>query len=257
MPAPINQFKTALRDHAPKFGCWLGFADSYATEVMITAPFDWFVIDGEHAPNDLRTTMQQLQVFDSSDNRAIVRLPASEDWRIKQALDIGAQTFLLPMIDTAEQARAAVAACRYPPAGIRGSGAALARASMFNAVEQYIETANDQICVMVQAESREAIDNIEAIAVVDGVDCIFIGPSDLANDMGYPGNTGATEVQRVIHDALGRIKATGKAAGVLTLNEAEVQGYVESGASVLAIGVDVLLLADAARGLARRWTGKY
>lgn len=255
MPARINTLKIAFAEHRPLFGCWLGFADAYATELVATAPFDWLLIDGEHAPNDLPTITQQLAVLDSEDCRAIVRLPMDRDWAIKQVLDAGAQTLLIPLVDTAEQARRIVAACRYPPQGIRGSGAMLARATQFGNTEDYLTTANDQICILVQAETRAAMRNLESIAAVEGIDGIFIGPSDLANDMGFTGRGNAPEVQEAIHDGLRRIRATGKAAGVMCTDESKIDGYIDSGATFLAIGVDVTLLADAVRGLAGRWVG--
>src|SRR6056297_2250154 len=157
MPAPENLFKSALSQGETLYGCWAGFADAYATEILATARFDWLVLDGEHAPNDLRSIMAQLQVLQGQHSQPVVRLPMGEAWAIKQALDIGAQSLLIPMVESAEQARALVAATRYPPEGIRGSGAALGRASRFSAIPDYKATANDQICLIVQIESRAGL----------------------------------------------------------------------------------------------------
>jgi len=174
MPAPRNRFKSRLATHEYQIGCWLGLADAYAAEVAGQCGYDWLLIDGEHAPNDIRSISDQLGALSGLDVDPIVRLPTDEAWLIKQALDAGAQSLLIPMVETPEQAAAIVAATRYPPAGIRGIGAALARASAFSGTSEYLETANDQIAVVVQIETRKGVDNIEAIAAVEGVDALFI-----------------------------------------------------------------------------------
>jgi len=253
MPAPENRFKTRLAKGEMLYGCWAGFADSYATEVLATADFDWLVIDGEHAPNDLRSIMAQLQVLEGRYSAPVVRLAHGADWAIKQALDTGAQTLLIPMVESADQARDLVRATRYPPQGIRGSGAALARASHFSAIPDYIGTANAQICLLVQVETRAGIAALDDILAVDGVDGVFIGPSDLAADMGFAGDSSAPEVQEVIKDALARIKAAGKAPGILALDHATAQTYRGWGAQFLAVGIDVVMLAKAARDTMARW----
>ncbi|MEM6577923.1 MAG: HpcH/HpaI aldolase/citrate lyase family protein [Pseudomonadota bacterium] len=253
MPAPVNTFKTALASGAPLIGCWAGFADAYATEVLGTAGFDWLVIDGEHAPNDLRSISAQLQALQGSPSHPVVRLPIGKDWMIKQMLDIGAQSLLVPMVETADQARDLVRAMRYPPHGIRGSGAALARASRFGAIADYITTANDQMCLTVQIESRAALDALDDICAVDGVDAAFIGPSDLANDMGYAGDPHAPEVADAIKDALARISASGTAPGILATDHDTILRYRGWGATMLAVGIDVTLFAIAARDLAARY----
>ena len=255
MPAPVNRFKEALAAGRMQYGCWAGFGDAYATEVMSTAGFDWLVIDGEHAPNDIRSIMAQLQVLEGKpDSHPVVRLPMGEAWLIKQALDIGAQTLLIPMVESADQARDLVRAMRYPPEGIRGSGAALARASRFSAIPDYIRTANDQMCLLVQVETVKGIEALDAILAVEGVDGVFIGPSDLAADMGHRGDSTHPEVRAVIQDALGRIAASNKAAGILALDHDTAVTYRDWGAQFLAVGIDVVLLARAARDLAARWT---
>jgi 4-hydroxy-2-oxoheptanedioate aldolase len=253
MPAPENTFKSALARGDRLIGCWAGFADPYATEVMATAGFDWLVIDGEHAPNDLRSTMQQLQAMQAYDTHPVVRLPMGEVWLIKQVLDAGAQTLLIPMVESADQARDLVRAMRYPPGGIRGSGAALARASGFSSITDYTLTANDQMCLLVQVETKAGIDALDDILAVEGVDGVFIGPSDLAADMGYPGQKSDGPVQDVIRDALGRIAGSDKAAGCLSVDQDQAQTYVDWGAQFIAVGIDVVILAQTARALAARW----
>lgn len=253
MPAPVNGFKQRLASGERVIGCWAGFADPYATEVLATADFDWLVIDAEHAPNDLRTIMAQLMAMKGSGSAPVVRLPMGEVWAIKQALDIGAQTLLIPMVESAEQARDLARAMRYPPEGVRGSGAALARASWFSAVPDYVATANEQMCLLVQVETRAGIEALDDILAVEGVDGVFIGPSDLAADMGFPGQSSAPEVADCIKDALGRIAASDKAAGILAIDDATAQQYADWGAQFLAVGIDVVLLARAARDLAAKW----
>lgn len=253
MPAPINPFKSALKAGKMQYGCWAGFGDAYPTEILGSAGFDWLVIDGEHAPNDLRSTMAQLQVLEASASHPVMRLPMGEAWAIKQALDIGAQTLLIPMVESADEARDLVRAVRYPPAGIRGSGAALARASRFAAIPDYITTADAQICLLVQVESRAGLAALDDVLAVEGVDGVFLGPSDLAADMGHAGDARAAPVQAALKNALGRIAASDKAAGILALDHESALEYRDWGAQFLAVGIDVVLFAQAARALAAKW----
>ncbi|WP_137702122.1 aldolase/citrate lyase family protein [Marimonas lutisalis] len=253
MPAPENRFKSALKAGKMQYGCWAGFADPYATEMLATAGFDWLVIDGEHAPNDLQTIMHQLQVLDGKHSNAVVRLPVGNEWLIKQVLDAGAQTVLVPMVETADQARDLARAMRYPPEGIRGAGAALARASQFSAIPDYVPTANAQVCLLVQVETVKGMENLDEILGVDGVDGVFIGPADLAADMGHLGNAAAPAVRDAIRDGLGRIAASEKAAGILAVDDAVAQQYAQWGARFLAVGIDVLMLARTARETMARW----
>ncbi|HLX02054.1 MAG TPA: HpcH/HpaI aldolase/citrate lyase family protein, partial [Trinickia sp.] len=180
MQFPANTFKAALRRNEPLIGLWLGLANPYSAEVVAGAGFDWLLIDGEHAPNTLTTTLAQLQAIAAYPSQPVVRVPCNDTVLIKQALDIGAQTLLVPMVQNAEEARAAVAATRYPPQGVRGVGSALARASRWSRVPEYLQRANGEIAVLVQAETREALANLAEISAVDGVDGVFIGPADLA-----------------------------------------------------------------------------
>ncbi len=251
MPAPVNRLKAQLLDRQLQKGLWMGLASASVAEMASRAGFDWCLIDAEHGPNDLITIQSQLQAMNGAEAEAVVRVPAAEDWMLKQVLDLGAQNVLIPMIDTAEQAADAVAACRYPPDGKRGLGSALARASGYNAIPDYPATANDQICVMVQAESRAAIDNIDAIAGTEGVDVVFIGPADLSADMGYLGQLDAPEVEEVIAHAIARIRAAGKVAGIVLFNPDDFPRYIDLGISFLGMGSDVTSLAAALRDLAR------
>lgn len=253
MPAPENTFKTALSSGKVLYGCWAGFADPYATEILASAEFDWLVIDAEHAPNDLRSIMSQLQVLEGKTSSAVVRLPMGEPWLIKQVLDTGVQTLLIPMVESAKQANDLVKAMRYPPEGIRGSGAALARASRFSDIPDYISTANDQMCLLVQVETTAGIEALDEICRVDGVDGVFVGPSDLAADMGYQGDSARPEVRAVIKDALAQIKAAGKAPGILALDGEVARTYRDWGAQFLAVGIDVVMLAQAARQTMAQW----
>ncbi|HBL7229762.1 TPA: 4-hydroxy-2-oxoheptanedioate aldolase [Serratia marcescens] len=245
-----NHFKRALQEKRPQIGLWLGLCSSYSAELLAGAGFDWLLIDGEHAPNNVQTVLGQLQAVAPYPSRPVVRPPWNDAVIIKQLLDVGAQTLLIPMIQNAEQARDAVRATRYPPHGVRGVGSALARASRWNRVPDYLQQADEQMCVLVQIETREAVKNLDAILQVEGVDGVFIGPADLSADMGFAGNPQHPEVQRTIDDAIARIRATGKAPGILMANKALAQRYLEAGALFVAVGVDTTLLARAAEALA-------
>lgn len=255
MPAPQNMFKTALKQGKTQIGCWAGFGETYATEITATAGFDWLLIDGEHAPNDLRSISDQVRVVAASDAHPVVRLPEGSDASVKQVMDVGAQTIMIPMVDSADFARKMARAMRYPPEGVRGAGAALARASGFSAIPDYVQTANAQACLIVQVESKAGIAALDEILDIDGVDGVFIGPSDLAIDMGFVNNPGAPEVQKTIKDAIGRINASGKASGCLAVNDETAQTYLDYGTQFLAVGIDVLMLAQTARAKAAHWKG--
>ncbi len=245
-----NQFKASLVGGEPLIGLWLAMADGYAAALAGHAGFDWLVIDAEHGPNDLRTILAQLQALEASPSHAVVRPPMSEPWFIKQLLEIGAQTLLIPLVETAEQAEALVHAVRYPPHGIRGMGAGIARASRFNTVANYLATADQEICLLVQIESRKGLANLEAIAAVDGVDGIFIGPNDLAADMGFTGDIYDPAVQTAIEAAIRRILACEKPAGILTFDPALNRRYLALGATFVAVGADVPLFSAALGALA-------
>jgi len=253
MPAPINIFKQRLAKGETLIGCWLGLADPYVAEVSTTAGFDWLLIDGEHAPNDLRSITAQLQIVQASDSYAAVRLPVGEEWMLKQVLDAGAQTVLVPMVESVEQAEELVRSVQYPPRGRRGVGSALARASKFSAIPDYVQTADDQICLLVQVENKAGLAALDGILATDGIDGVFIGPADLAADMGYPGQLEHPEVMATIRDALSRINASDKAAGILTGNEAFARECIDMGVGFVAVGIDVTIFAAAMRQQAAKF----
>ncbi len=250
MPA-LNPFKSALAAGTPRIGLWLSMADPYLAEVAATAGFHWLLVDGEHAPNDLRGTLQALQAIAPYPSHPVVRTVNGDTALIKRLLDIGARTLLIPMVDTAEQARALVAATRYPPHGVRGVGSAVGRASQWSHRADYLDVADDEICLLVQAETVTALENLQSLCDTDGVDGVFIGPADLAASMGHRGNPGHPEVQAAIEQAMRTIVASGKAAGTLTSDAALARRYLALGCTFVATGVDVLMFANAARKLAR------
>lgn len=249
MPAPTNTLKAALKAGTPQTGLWLSLANSYSAELLGDAGFDWLLIDGEHAPNDLTIIMQQLQVLRFSKSSVLVRPPVGEPWMIKQLLDAGAQSLLIPMVESREQAELLVSAVRYPPRGIRGVGAGSARASHFGHIADYTHTADEQILLMLQVESLAGIAALDDIAMTDGVDCVFIGPSDLSADMGHLGNPYAPEVQAVMEEAFRRIIGHGKAAGVYMSNPDYAKRYIEMGVTFVAMGSDASVLAHGAKQL--------
>lgn len=255
MPAPHNRFKAALIDGRPQIGLWLGFAESYLADLSARAGFDWLLIDGEHAPNDIRSVLAQLQAIAPSTSNPVMRLPHGDPALIKQALDIGAQTLLIPMVETREQAEALVRAVHYPPRGIRGVGAALARASAFGTIKDYLGTAGDEVCLLVQIETRKGLAALDEITTVEGVTGVFIGPSDLAADLGYLGNPTAPEMQETVTGALARVKALGKAGGVLTADNDFARRCLEAGATFVAVGSDVGLYMNALATTAARFMG--
>lgn len=255
MPAPHNKFKAAIESRQVQIGCWLALANGYTAEAMAETGFDWLVIDGEHAPNDLQTMIAQMQALKGASAEPVIRVPVGETWLIKQVLDIGCHTLLVPMVESAEQAQDLVRAVRYPPQGVRGVGSALARASRFGTITDYLKTANDEICLLVQVESKRGLKAIEEIAAVDGIDGIFIGPSDLAADMGALGAPSSREVQAAVEQAIVTIVKSGLPAGVLTFDQALVRHYIELGVTFAAVGADVTLLVQGAKALARSFKG--
>jgi len=250
-----NTFKAALTEGRTQIGCWVGLADDYAAEIAGTAGFDWLLIDGEHAPNDMRSMRAQLTALAASESHPVIRLPIGEVWMIKQALDIGAQTLLVPMVESGAQAALMARAMRYPPEGLRGVGAALARASQFSGIADYVNKADAEVCLLVQVENRLGLEALDDILAVDGVDGVFIGPADLSADMGYRGNAEAPEVIDAITDAIRRIRAAGKAGGILATNEAQARRWMDVGANFVAVGIDVLVLANGLRALAAKFKG--
>ena len=256
MQLPVNPFKRALAEKRAQIGLWVGLGDSYTTEICAGAGFDWLLLDGEHSPNDLRSLLQQAQAVAAYPaSHAIARVPVGHGHAgttlIKQYLDLGIQTLLVPMVDTAQEAADLVRAMRYPPLGIRGMGGA--RASRWGRIAAYPKEANSQVCLLVQAESQEALDNLDAIAATEGVDGVFIGPADLSASLGHVGDPMHADVQAAIEDALRRINKAGKAAGILTPDEALARRYLEMGFLFVAVGLDNNLLARHTSALAARF----
>jgi len=248
-----NEFKAALKRGEVKIGCWVGLADGYAAEIAGEAGFDWLLIDGEHAPNDIRSMREQLTALGRSVSHPVIRLPVGEVWMVKQAMDIGAQTLLIPMVESAEQAAELVAAMRYAPVGIRGMGAALARASRFSGIADYVHKADDEACLLVQVETVKGLEALDDILAVEGVDGVFIGPADLSADMGYRGRSGEPAVVAAITEAIARIRAAGTAAGILSTEEAQARDWIARGANFVAVGIDVVVLANGLRALAAKF----
>lgn len=253
MDMPRNQFKRALAAGESQIGLFLGLANGYSAELLGAAGFDWLLIDGEHGPNDLRSIIAQLQALAPYPVRPVVRTVDHDPARIKQLLDGGAQTLMVPMVESGAQARELVRAMRYPPHGIRGVGTAMARAAHWNGVEDYFAHADREMCLIAQIESRAGLDALGAIAATEGVDGVFIGPSDLAASLGHLGNPGHPEVKAAVRQAIIDIAAAGKAPGVFSADPAVAAEYQEIGARFLLVGVDALLLRNAAVALAAKF----
>jgi 4-hydroxy-2-oxoheptanedioate aldolase len=251
MLTPDNKLKSALTNRRRQIGLWLALADAYSAELCATTGFDFLVIDGEHAPNDLRTMLAALQAIAAYPVEPIVRLPHGDSALIKQVLDIGATTLLIPMVETAAEAQALVRATRYPPEGVRGVGSSIARSARWSSYEDYHKVANEQVCLIVQIETFTAVENAEEIAAVDGVDGVLIGPADLAASMGLLGDTSNPRVQAAVEDAIGKIVATGTSAGLLCIDESLAKHYMAAGASFVAVGIDTTLLVNSAAALAK------
>ena len=250
MDMPINLFKQRLQSGEAQIGLWLGLADPYCAELAANAGFDWLLIDGEHAPNDLRGLLGQLQAVAPYASQPVIRPVIGDTALIKQLLDIGAQTLLVPMVESAEQARQLVRAMRYPPSGVRGVGSALARASRWNSIPGYLDKADEQMCLLVQIENLEGLARLDEIVAVEGVDGVFIGPADLSAAMGHRGNPGHPDVQAAIEDAIVRIGKAGKAAGILSADQPLARRYLELGAKFVAVGVDTTVLMRGLQTLA-------
>ncbi|WP_424970275.1 HpcH/HpaI aldolase family protein [Dinoroseobacter sp. S76] len=250
MAAPENGLKAALLRGETQIGLWLGFGSPTVAELAAGCGFDWCLVDGEHSPNDPGDMIAQFRALASGGNsHAIARVPVGEEWVLKRVLDLGVQTVMVPMVESAAQARQVAEAMRYPPDGVRGNGAALARASGYSLTPDYVQTANAQICTIAQIESRAAVAAIPEIAAVEGIDVLFIGPADLAADMGYTGQSGVPEVEAVMEEALAAIAAAGKVPGILSFDPEGVARYAALGARFIGVGADVTSLAGALRSL--------
>jgi 4-hydroxy-2-oxoheptanedioate aldolase len=249
---PPNLFKAALREKKCQIGLWSSLCSNMASEIVAGAGFDWILIDTEHAPNEVPGVLAQLQAMSNGTAEPVVRCAWNDAVLIKRILDVGARTLLVPFVQNAEEARRAVAATRYPPRGIRGVAVA-PRANRYGRVAGYHLAAHESTCVLIQVETRKALGEIENIASVEGVDGIFIGPSDLAADFGHLANPRHPEVQAAIADGCARIRAAGMAAGILTGDLEEAARYVESGFTFVAVGSDIGILARGAEKLAAQF----
>ncbi len=244
MQIPKNTLKQKLQQGDVQYGLWAGIADTTSAEICAGAGFDWLLIDAEHAPFHLADILSYLQTIAAYAVPAIVRPPSDDRNLLKQLLDLGAQTLLLPMVESAGQAERIVQSVYYPPEGVRGLGTALARAARWNRVTDYLHQANNEMCIIVQVETTRGIENLKAIAGVAGVDGIFIGPADLSASMGHLGHAGHPAVVNTIEQAMRDITAMGKFAGVLSLDKSLLATYLAAGARFVGVAVDTLLLAE-------------
>jgi 4-hydroxy-2-oxoheptanedioate aldolase len=252
MDLPRNGFKRALKDGKAQIGLWSSLSSNYSVEVIAGAGFDWILLDMEHSPNDLESLLAQLQAAAPYPAHAVVRVPWNDMVAMKRILDVGAQSLLVPYVSSAEEARAAVAHTRYPPKGVRGV-AGTTRATRFGRIKDYARRADEEICLLVQVETQGALDNIEAICAVDGVDGVFIGPADLHASMGYVGEIANPKVKPIIDDAVRRIRKAGKAPGILTPSEEDARRWLDCGALFVAVGADVGILARGAEALSAKF----
>ena len=234
MDLPKNAFLLALQEKRTLYGCWLGLPDPNVAEIAATAGWDWLLIDHEHAPFELSDVLSHLRTIAPYPVAPLVRPVNDDPSLLKKFLEMGVQTFVIPMIDTAEQAAACAAAVYYPPKGLRGVGTSLARAARWNQVPGYLHHANDEICLIVQAETVTALENLDAILAVPGVHGVFIGPSDLAASMGKIGQSNDSSLETAVLDSIIKIKAAGKVAGILTLNDAMIEKCTHAGADFMA-----------------------
>lgn len=250
MEVTKNNFKIAAQDAAKvQLGLWNGLVNNGVVEILVSAGYDWVLVDGEHAPFDLQSIMVQLQATSRYDVPIFVRTPKSDPIFIKQILDLGVQNILVPMVDSAEEAELMYQSTQYPPKGIRGIGTAMARAAHWAQNDDYLHTAGEQISVVVQVENVAGIQNLDAILAVEGLDGVFIGPADLAASMGHLGNPNHPEVKATVLDALQRIRKAGKVAGAMALDKPTADEYIAAGANMMAIGIDSLLLIKGCRDL--------
>jgi 2-keto-3-deoxy-L-rhamnonate aldolase RhmA len=249
-----NAFKHAIAAGKLQIGLWSSLCSNIVTEVIAHSGFDWIVLDSEHSPNEIPALLSQLQSMEGGTATPVVRPAWNDAVLAKRCLDIGAQTLLFPYVQSAEEAKRAVASTRYPPQGVRGVAVAT-RAGRYGRTPGYLTKANDEICVLVQVETKAALGELEAIAKVEGVDGVFIGPSDLAASMGHTGNPQHPEAQKAMQDAVNRLKALGKPAGILTANEEEARRYIEWGYLFVAVGADIGLLRASTDALAKKFKG--
>jgi 4-hydroxy-2-oxoheptanedioate aldolase len=252
MDMPRNAFKHALRSLRPQIGLWSSSCSSTVAEIVSRVGFDWIVIDTEHAPNELPDVIGHLRAMEGGTATPVVRPAWNDLVLIKRFLDAGAQTLLIPFVQNADEATRAVAAMRYPPRGVRGVGLNH-RANRYGAVARYFEQVEEELCLLVQIETGTALAALEEIAAVDGVDGVFIGPSDLAADLGHLGDNRHPDVERAIAEALERCRAVGKPAGILTGIEEDAHRYLDMGFTFVAVGNDLGLLRRASGDLVARF----
>jgi len=247
-----NSFKRDLLAGKKLIGCWSSLSNAITTEVLGVAGFDWILLDGEHSPNDMSTYIPQLMALKDSTSAPVVRPSSNNEVEIKRLLDAGFYNFLVPFVQSADEARRAVAATRYPPQGIRGVSVSQ-RSNRYGTVVDYFKGINDQICVMVQIESRAGVVATREIAALEGVDCIFVGPSDLAAGLGHLGNANHPDVQAAIAAVFADAKACGKPTGILAPVEADARRYMAMGATFVAVGSDLGLFRTATQALRDRY----
>lgn len=249
-----NAFKHAIAAGQLQIGLWCSLCSNIAADIVRDCGFDWLLLDTEHSPNEIPDLLAQLQAVDGGQATPIVRPAWNDIVLIKRCLDIGAPALLVPYVQNPAEAKSAVAAVRYPPRGVRGVASA-SRASRYGRTTDYLKKADSEICLLVQVETRTALDELEAIAAVEGVDGVFIGPSDLSASLGHVGNPAHPDVQEALQGAVTRLKAVGKPAGILTGNEDEIRRYIGWGYTFVAVGSDVGLLARGAGALAKKFKG--
>ena len=247
-----NSFKRDLLAGKRLIGCWSSLANAITTEVLGVAGFDWILLDGEHSPNDVGTFISQLMALKDSPSAPVVRPTSNNEVEMKRLLDAGFYNFLVPFIESADEAIHAVRATRYPPQGVRGVSVSQ-RSNRYGTVPDYFLHINDHICVMVQIESRAGVAAARDIAAVDGVDCVFVGPSDLAAGLGHLGNAGHPNVQQAIAAVFADAKACGKPTGILAPVEADARRYMEMGATFVAVGSDLGVLRAGTQALRERY----
>ncbi len=246
MPAPVNAFKAGLVSGRTLFGTWLMTGSTQAAEGMGHAGYDFLVVDTEHVPIDLGQTFQLLQAVGNTPASPVVRLPWNDAVTMKRILDMGAQTVMVPFVETAEEARAAVASTRYPPDGVRGI-AAMTRASRFGTAGDYLKTANDEMCVIVQLETPGAIARMAEIAAVPGVDALFVGPGDLSGALGFIGEIGRAEVQEALKNAAATARSLGKPIGIVGPTPAMVTDFLRYGFTFTAVASDLAMMMTRGR----------
>ncbi|WP_277754293.1 aldolase/citrate lyase family protein [Pseudactinotalea suaedae] len=237
----------------PLIGMWCGSASPLVAEICAGSGMDWLLIDGEHAPNDLSTIMAQLHAVAAYPVTPVVRVPVNDAAIIKQVLDLGAQNLVVPMVSTVEEAQAAAAAVRYPPGGVRGVAAALARSGRWGRAENYLADADTHVSLMVQVETMAGVEAAAQIAAVDGVDGVYVGPSDLAASMGLLGQQTHPDVTAAVLATFDAVRGQGKAAGVNAFDPTAARRYLDAGATFITVGADVTLLARGSEDLATRF----